>query len=238
MTSSSQERAAVWDAFLQKWPLESLPNLTLAQYSTAGDKDCFTQWLESKTEELGSIWGGSSFKFGVYSRKDQSDKVDGEGRRFTAAYAWMAKYGDTPDEAFATVRSILVNIANAARQGNLSVVEAADLGTVTKWKVAFLYQDRANPCVLPAYKLDSLRSLAGNQELPTAAAMHARLLERRGDTDLLTYGLVRYGLTSRLSNRRLTTEQLHDYLKTLDGFAPVKAATDKMAGFEALPVLK
>lgn len=138
MTASVSDRNALWDAFLQRWPLEDLSQLTLPQYTAAGDKDCFTQWLESKTEGLGSIWGGSSFKFGVYSRKDQSEQVDGEGRRFSADYAWMGKYGDTAEAAFAKVHGIILGIAKAARAGDLAAVEAADLGTVTKWKIAFL----------------------------------------------------------------------------------------------------
>ncbi len=169
MTASASERNALWDTFLERWPLDALSQLTLPQYTAAGDKDCFTQWLESKTEGLGSIWGGSSFKFGVYSRKDQSEQVDAEGRRFSADYAWMGKYGDTAEAAFAKVHGIILGIAKAARSGDLAAVEAADLGTVTKWKIAFLYQDRAKPSVLPIYKLDSLRSVAGAAEKATCA---------------------------------------------------------------------
>ena len=52
-----------WDDFLQRWPLESLPALTLPQYTQSGDSDTLTYWLEIVTENLGSIWGGSAFKF-------------------------------------------------------------------------------------------------------------------------------------------------------------------------------
>ena len=65
----------LWDSFLARWPLQSLPAMTLEQYAQAGNKDSFVYWLESRTEDLGSIWGGSSFKFGVYSRKDRSEKA-------------------------------------------------------------------------------------------------------------------------------------------------------------------
>ena len=66
------EAHQLWDSFLSRWPLESLSEMTLDQYSKAGDTDTFTYWLESQTEQLGSIWGGSSFKFGIFSRKDRS----------------------------------------------------------------------------------------------------------------------------------------------------------------------
>ncbi|MDF1653425.1 hypothetical protein P1J24_32075, partial [Pseudomonas aeruginosa] len=64
-----------WSDFLLRWPLESLSELTLEQYTQAGDSNTFTYWLEVATEELGSIWGGSAFKFGIYSRNDKSPKA-------------------------------------------------------------------------------------------------------------------------------------------------------------------
>lgn len=234
MTSSVSERNALWDTFLQRWPLEKLNQLTLSQYTTAGDKDCFTQWLESRTEGLGSIWGGSSFKFGVYSRKDQSEQVDGEGRRFSADYAWMGKYGDTVDAAFAKVHGVILGIAKAARAGDLSAVETADLGPVTKWKIAFLYQDRAKPSVLPIYKLDSLRSVAGAVGKPTCAELHAKLMAQRGDVDVPTYGDKVWSEIQAIESAKLTTDQAHTYFKGSDRFKPIKPPTEKMAGFRSL----
>ncbi len=233
MTASASERNALWDAFLQRWPLEDLSQLTLPQYTAAGDKDCFTQWLESKTEGLGSIWGGSSFKFGVYSRKDQSEQVDGEGRHFSADYAWMAKYGDTAQAAFAKIHGIILGIAKAARSGDLAAVEAADLGTVTKWKIAFLYQDRANPSVLPIYKLDSLRSVAGATAKVTCAELHAKLMAQRGEANVLTYGDKVWSEIQAIESAKLTTDKALEYFKGSDRFKPVKPPTEKMAGFRS-----
>lgn len=234
MTAAVSERNALWDSFLQRWPLEVLSQLTLPQYTAAGDKDCFTQWLESKTEGLGSIWGGSSFKFGVYSRKDQSDQVDGEGRRFSSDYAWMGKYGDTAEAAFAKVHGIILGIAKAARSGDLAAVEAADLGTVTKWKIAFLYQDRAKPSVLPIYKLDSLRSVAGAAEKATCAELHAKLMAQRGEAGVLTYGDKVWSDIQAIESAKLTSEQALAYFKGSDRFKPIKPPTERMAGFRSL----
>ena len=41
--------------------------MTLDEYSKIGDKHTFTYWLESRLDQLGSIWGGSSFKFGIFN---------------------------------------------------------------------------------------------------------------------------------------------------------------------------
>jgi 5-methylcytosine-specific restriction protein B len=74
MNDSIEERQTIWDRFLQRWPHEALGQMTLEQYTQSGGKDCFVYWLEVLTEKLGSMWGGSAFKFGIYSRKDQTVK--------------------------------------------------------------------------------------------------------------------------------------------------------------------
>src|ERR1700712_3590768 len=105
------EREAVWNEFLAQWPIEKLRSMRLDQYSKAGDRECFTNWLESRTGSLGSIWGGSSFKFGIYSRKDKESHPNAEGVIYGTDYAWLEKYGATPDQAFDRVRSLVVSVA-------------------------------------------------------------------------------------------------------------------------------
>ena len=51
--------------FQKTWPLEKIKNMSLEEYSSVGSKQSFTYWIEAKLESLGSIWGGSSFKFGI-----------------------------------------------------------------------------------------------------------------------------------------------------------------------------
>lgn len=227
------ERNAVWDAFLHRWPIEDLAQMTLSQYSSAGNKDCFTQWLESKTDDLGSIWGGSSFKFGVYSRKNISFKPDGKGRRFGDNYAWLAKYGETAEQAFFKVREIIISIAEAARRGDVHAVEAADLGAVTKWKIAFLYQDRSNPVVLPIYRRESLIDAAGANTKANCAALQAALMGCRGGADVLVYGDEVWEKVQAIESEKLTTERAHEFFKSSDRYVAIKTPTDKMAGFRA-----
>ena len=68
--SDFQEQYTLWEEFLSVWPASRLATMTLDEYTQAGSKDSFTYWIESRLDELGSIWGGSAFKFGVFSRKD------------------------------------------------------------------------------------------------------------------------------------------------------------------------
>ena len=231
MNKSVSERKVIWDAFLKRWPLESLSQQPLTAYSTAGDKDCFVYWLEALTTDLGSMWGGSAFKFGVYSRKDQAEKESGGGSSYGAQYAWATKYGDTPEVAYAKVLAEIVKVAQAARRGDLAAVESADLGNVTKWKIAFLYQNRDAPCVLPIYKLDHLRSAIEGDKKLTGAEMHARLLADRAGRDLLEYGDEVWARVQAIEAAQLSTEAAHEFLKTSTRFSEIKTATDKMAGF-------
>jgi|GEM_PF-312868 len=63
---SWQERLKLRDDFQQRWPFQAVENMTLEQYTGVKSKDTFTFWLESKTENLISIWGGSAYKFGIF----------------------------------------------------------------------------------------------------------------------------------------------------------------------------
>lgn len=231
MTTSVSEQLSTWDAFLRRWPLESLPQMTLRQYALAGDKDCFVYWLESLTESLGSIWGGSAFKFGVFSRKDLSAKEASKGLRYDSQHGWQGKYGDTAEVAFEKVRGILCSVAQSARGGDLAQVEQADLGTVTKWKIAFLYQDREHPCVLPIYKQESLQVLADAPKREPCNGLHAALMEARQGQELLAYGQSCLVRLQEIQARLLTTAQAREYLEMSERFSAIKEPTDKVAGF-------
>ena len=141
----NQQLQETWDAFLQEWPIERLRRMTLQEYSAAGEGNSFTAWIESRLDQMGSIWGGSSFKFGIYSRKDKTPKAGSRGASYTQDYAWYTKYGASPEEAFAKVRSLVVQVAEAAARGDYTAINADRLGEAYKWKIAFHYQDRKNP---------------------------------------------------------------------------------------------
>ena len=145
------EDQSAWEAFLAEWPLERLRTMALDEYTRAGDKHCFTYWLESALDEYGSIWGGSAFKFGIYSRNDTAPKAGDSSRAYDDGYGWYRQFGDTAEEAFAAVREEVVRIAEAARRGAFAVVDQSRLGPSYSWKIAFHYQNRNAeypiPCV-------------------------------------------------------------------------------------------
>ena len=180
----------IWDEFLELWPLEKLRAMTLAEYNQAGSQDAFCYWLESRLDNMGSIWGGSAFKFGIYSRKDQSDKQNGAGASYSENYAWYTKYGTNETEAFAKVRDIVASVAEAAAKGDLQTIESADLGQATKWKIAFHYQNREKHCVIDVFMMRSLLAFLGlsDQKLSMMDLQAATLKERTEGEGILEFG--------------------------------------------------
>lgn len=154
---TNEERNKLWDEFLAAFPAENVREMQLAEYTNANKSDAFIYWLEKRLEALGSILGGSAFKFGIYRRQDLAENPPSGGRRFGVEYAWMDKYGATEQEAFKTVRARIVQVIDAIQEGDLERVDEVDFSPVVKWKIAFLYQpDRKNPLLFPIYKRDCL----------------------------------------------------------------------------------
>lgn len=183
-----EQREALWDKFLQRWPLEQLPSMTLPAYNQAGSDDSFCRWLEKHLESLGSIWGGSSLKFGIYSRANTEKDPSGQnGVMANGRYAWYSRYDQSEEVAFARVRDLIVATAQAASDGRLEAIEAIDLWPILKWKIAFLYQNRQQPTVLPIY-LRKYLAAALTGPVPTLhAELYRVLLAERGNQPLLAY---------------------------------------------------
>lgn len=152
----SIDRPGLWSTFLAAWPPERVRQMPLEEYTNSSKEDAFIYWVESRLDDLGSIWGGSAFKFGIYCRDKTTSREPASGRVWGEKYAWLSKFGATEQEAFATVRSRLVDVIDAAKQGSFARIDEIDLAPVLKWKVAFLYQDRTDPTVFPVFKKEAL----------------------------------------------------------------------------------
>ena len=144
------------DEFLSTWPLERVKEMTIKEYTNLNKKDSFCYWLESITEYLGSIWGGSAFKFGIYKRKDTKREFE-KNALSDGEYAWLTKYGKTRDEAFEKVKSIIIDIIEKSQARDFKAIEPIDLGNATKWKIAHLYSDNH---ILNVFSKDSLTGIA------------------------------------------------------------------------------
>jgi 5-methylcytosine-specific restriction protein B len=123
--------------------------MTLKEYTQAGDKHCFTNWMEGGLDSYGSIWGGSAFKFGIYSRNDHAPKQGDTSIAYDADYGWYRRFGATHDAAFEAVRKEVVAVAEAARAGRWTEIDTTELGPSYRWKIAFHYQDRTQARLFP-----------------------------------------------------------------------------------------
>ena len=163
--------------------------MKLDEYTNLNRENSFCYWLESKTVELGSIWGGSSYKFGIYrydKRPDNPSVVVSDEE-----YAWYKKYNaSNRDEAFEIVLKAIVTIAESALSGNLEAIEEENtFGNVVKWKIAFLY---ANGMLLPIYKRDMLEKVASKLGYSDSAKakiyeLQHFLMSQKGGKDLFDF---------------------------------------------------
>jgi 5-methylcytosine-specific restriction endonuclease McrBC GTP-binding regulatory subunit McrB len=202
--SDLESQYALWDEFLQVWPATRLAEMTIDEYTKAGSQDTFTYWIESRLDKLGSIWGGSAFKFGVYSRKDVNEKKSDGTRSYSSTHAWYSRLGATAEEAFKKVRANVVAIAQFAAEGNLEAIEKVEvLGDITKWKIAFHYQDRSKLTVVDVFKKESLAIFAGGKANQSMAELQRLAMARRPDElGILEFGKQIWAKWSR-SNLRI-----------------------------------
>lgn len=165
----------LFEEFQKTWTLEKVKNMTLKEYTSVkgdGERDDFTYWIENQLDILGSVWGGSAFKFGIYKRDRIEDKEQGKGRVYDKHYAWLEKYGKTQQEVFKKVKSLIMQVIECSRKNELAKIDKIDLGHAYKWKIAFHYQNPDNMKMFCIFKQDTLRRIAdkelNNGNLPTS----------------------------------------------------------------------
>jgi len=131
------ERNKIWDDFLAAWPVSRVKSMTLEEYTQAGGRDTFTYWIEGGTQDLGSIWGGSAFKFGIYhmnpSRADKEYDA-GTMHKSDGDYAWYSRTGDTREEVFRITKQRILDVIEAVRSNRLEDIGPLGLGRAIKWK--------------------------------------------------------------------------------------------------------
>ncbi|WP_345873761.1 AAA family ATPase [Shewanella algae] len=186
MKVTLQQREQFCSNFLKAWPIERLKKLILDEYFKTGDKTTLAYWLEfGEGRFLGSIKGGDSSKFGIYERKN-APKGERSFISFDERYSWKTKYGNCSSSAFSEIKRLIVEIVNAAQRGDLAAIEAINFEVAVKWKLAFLYQKRDTPAILPIYKLQVLKNLAPGSQ--THSEAYTSLMSQRGSEPVLEYG--------------------------------------------------
>lgn len=187
--TATTNRHLLYQEFRKTFPLETLKDMPMEKYTNLNKEDSFCYWLESKTETLGSMWGGSSYKFGIYQYHNKPKETDLQVQS-DGKYAWYKKYQkDTAEEAYQIVRKMIVDIATYANEGNYEAIDAIDLGEAYKWKIAFLY---SNECLIPFYKHEMLETLAShygmeNPRQRKTSELQRFLLSQKGDRALYEF---------------------------------------------------
>lgn len=178
-----------WNNFLEKWPLSRVQNMKLEEYTKVKSRDSFTFFLENDLEDLGSIWGGSAFKFGIFHRDNKDDKDNTTSLMYSDDYAWYRKYGETQEEAFNKVKNIIISIIEATQANDYKLIDSIDLGHAYKWKIAFLYQNQETPSIVPIYKLDWLKKLTEISGKASVSEMQKKIIDQKSsDLGILEYG--------------------------------------------------
>ena len=208
--STADQRTERWTSFINQWPVASLNELTLDQYTQADNHAGFAGWVKFKTDGLG--WrpkGGSNWdRIGVCALPADPrwrEKViqDYQNRPLSTVdaergYCWRKSLGSDVEAAFQSTKQRIVQLAEAAQRGDLSVLKAPQLHADYEWKVFFLYQDRNMPVLLPAQDQSDIRqwySARFKEALPAGTARTAeasvvanqRLMEERNGRPLFEY---------------------------------------------------
>ena len=184
-------RSEILNTFLLKWPIEKLQEMTLQEYSNLNKSDSFCYWLEAETTELGSIWGGSAFKFGIYEKNNKESVFNSLGRSSDDDYAWMKKYGETRDSAFQKVKALILEVANNGKNLNISAIDSIDLGDAVKWKIAYLYSDNKILNIFNKDKLKKISTVLGlevSKKMPFSELQNNILKDRPTDEKFFDYG--------------------------------------------------
>lgn len=183
-------RRELYQAFQKEFPLESLKDMPLERYTNLNKDDSFCYWIESRTDELGSFWGGSSYKFLIY--RYNKKPAEGDPRiTFNDKYAWYSNLAkDTSEGAYQVVRDEIVKVATLAQQGDFDTIDSLDrLGHSYKWKIAFLY---SNEKLIPIYNRGMIQIVASelgmkNVQKVRTVDIQKFLMAQKGDKDLYDF---------------------------------------------------
>lgn len=183
-------RYQVYDDFQKEFPISELMTLPLERYTNLKRIDSFCYWVESKTYCLGSIWGGTSYKFGIYEYNNKPDNPSVVVQ--DDKYAWYKKYNvSTSDAAYEVVRESVIRIAQAAQKGDFRAIDedVYAVGGVYKWKIAFLYSGLR---LIPIFKKEMLVKVATTLGLVKAESksiseLQAFLMEQKDNRDIFEF---------------------------------------------------
>ena len=177
MNKIEEEAKKQWESFREEWNIDRLRQMTLQEYYSKDEKNCFCKKLESTHGRLGRpSW--TEPDYGIWQPKDA---LDGAYLRSDDGFAWRAKWGNDKETVFEAVRKLIVEIAEAVVQDMFDKIEDIQFYAPLKWKIAFMYQSAwENWCIYPVYTKEWQRFAARNYEKSrTCAELQGLICERK-----------------------------------------------------------
>lgn len=142
--------------FLERFPLESLPNLKLNDYVIGSKaKGTFCYWAEPGTDMWARIMGASATKFGIYFGKTNKDPT--KRYRYTKKFAGDLPLEGAQAQVYKNVHTQLLNLLDRGRALDFLAVDQNPLSPMFKAKVLSLY---FKDLYLPICSEDILRDVA------------------------------------------------------------------------------
>lgn len=181
---TSVEKEKLYNSFLSRFPLDSLQNMTLEQYTGTGDsRDDFCYWVKYKVDKVGGMGGGSSDVFGIYKYINPSKKPK---MISDSQYSWLKELGSDANAAWEKIRGLICSIAKSANEEKYGDIDSIQcIGNNFKWKVAFLYSNKRIP---PIYSEKAVKLLAKKHNINIANSepqsnIEPKLMSLKGDMD-------------------------------------------------------
>ncbi len=211
-----EQRDKIWKEFLDKWPVARLEKMKLEEYTNLNRSDSFCYWLEKHTEILGSIWGGSAYKFGIYKKNNTDSNDTRKGYKNDGEYGWVLKFGITREEAFETVRQNVYNVAKSASEGKLGDINDIELGQVFKWKIAALYNKNI-PLIYKPEALEKICLEKGIDWPKSYSKVYEELAKLGKGKDIIEHSIELWAIYSSGSKpKELETEYLRKWSSPLN----------------------
>lgn len=150
----AEEAEAERKGFLERWPVERWPTMSLEEYALGHDrwKESFCYQVEFQTRHLGSIRGGSARKLLIYKHANEP------------GWFYDSRH-ESEQQAWAIVRDAFVQAFRLAEQGDLKAIDDLDAlksGSALRVKTIFIYfPDELLPICSKSH-IDHFASLLGH----------------------------------------------------------------------------
>lgn len=157
--------------FLGSYPISRLKDLTLDEYVIGKGTASFCACVEAKTKAWANMQGATANKFGIYFGKTKTD--------LTMQYRFTQKFGKTREEAFDGVKEALLNLVEAGKLKEFSVIDENPLSQMFKAKILSLYFPEFYLNVCSSEHLEQIALEMGIPKQQFASAYQHLLIEKK-----------------------------------------------------------